>query len=185
MLNKEPSFAFYQWLILLLLSAWGGFVRYLIQVKNNEAELGWLNGLGQIIVSGFTGLLGGFLSLEIGLSTYMTFSPPEYVARWAVFLYRIFGNGYLAVKMTEVPRGIRNHNPCNIDYNPANQWRGLLPHVPTIEKRFCRFISTEYGIRAIMVLLKTDYHQYGLHTIAQLIGRWAPENENNTIAYCQ
>ncbi|WGL96664.1 phage holin family protein [Arsenophonus nasoniae] len=73
MLNKEPSFAFYQWLILLLLSAWGGFVRYLIQVKNNEAELGWLNGLGQIIVSGFTGLLGGFLSLEIGLSTYMTF----------------------------------------------------------------------------------------------------------------
>ncbi|WGL95313.1 structural protein [Arsenophonus nasoniae] len=87
--------------------------------------------------------------------------------------------------MADIPRGIRNHNPGNIDYNPANQWRGLLPHDPTIEKRFCRFISPEYGIRAIMVLLKTYYHQYGLHTIAQLIGRWAPDNENNTTAYCQ
>lgn len=72
-MKNTPEFDVFEWLFLLFLAIWGGFVRYLIQVKNNQADLGWLNGLGQIIVSGFTGLLGGFLSLEIGLSHYMTF----------------------------------------------------------------------------------------------------------------
>ncbi len=50
-------------------------------------------------------------------------------------------------------RGIRNNNPGNIDHNPKNKWQGQLQHDPKIEKRFCRFESPEYGIRALMKLL--------------------------------
>lgn len=81
------------------------------------------------------------------------------------------------------PRGIRNNNPGNIDYNPVNQWKGMLPHDTTIESRFCRFESPEYGIRAIMSLLKTYQHRYGKNTVCGLITRWAPDVENDTNSY--
>lgn len=58
-------------------------------------------------------------------------------------------------------RGIRNNNPGNIDYNPANKWQGQLPMDKVIEPRFCRFESPEYGIRALMKLLST-YHKKDL-----------------------
>ncbi|QTL38499.1 structural protein [Xenorhabdus budapestensis] len=81
-------------------------------------------------------------------------------------------------------RGIRNHNPGNIDYHPANRWQGLLPYDPKIEARFCRFESAEYGIRALMKLL-SNYHKNGYQSVAKMIDRWAPTNENNTSAYIQ
>ncbi|EPC6969828.1 structural protein, partial [Providencia stuartii] len=34
--------------------------------------------------------------------------------------------------MTRPARGIRNNNPGNIDYNKANNWKGQLPHDPSI-----------------------------------------------------
>ncbi|HDF2344629.1 TPA: structural protein, partial [Morganella morganii] len=51
-------------------------------------------------------------------------------------------------------RGIRNNNPGNIDYRPANNWKGQLPYDKSIEPRFCRFSAPEYGIRAIIALLR-------------------------------
>jgi hypothetical protein len=82
-------------------------------------------------------------------------------------------------------RGFRNHNPGNIDHNPANQWQGLLPHDPKIEPRFCRFESPEYGIRALFKLLKNYQRnpKLQLKTIRQIISRYAPSNENNTESY--
>ncbi|MBK5072217.1 structural protein [Budviciaceae bacterium CWB-B4] len=80
-------------------------------------------------------------------------------------------------------RGIRNNNPGNIDYNPENNWKGQLPFDSVLEKRFCRFQSAEYGIRALMSLLGTYQRKYKLRTVAALINRWAPTNENNTSAY--
>lgn len=80
-------------------------------------------------------------------------------------------------------RGIRNNNPGNIDYHPANNWKGQLPHDKAIEPRFCRFSAPEYGIRAIMALLRNYQRKYRLNTVADLISRWAPSNENNTNAY--
>ncbi|PHM40509.1 structural protein [Xenorhabdus szentirmaii] len=79
-------------------------------------------------------------------------------------------------------RGIRNNNPGNIDHNPANKWQGQLPHDWNIEKRFCRFESAEYGIRALMKLL-LNYHKGGHNSISKIINRYAPSNENNTTAY--
>lgn len=80
-------------------------------------------------------------------------------------------------------RGIRNNNPGNIDYHPANHWKGQLAHNKAIESRFCRFSAPEYGIRAIIALLRNYQRKYGLNTVAGLISRWAPSNENNTNAY--
>ncbi|MDC9616033.1 structural protein [Xenorhabdus khoisanae] len=79
-------------------------------------------------------------------------------------------------------RGIRNNNPGNIDHNPANKWQGQLRHDPKLEPRFCRFVTAEYGIRALMKLL-TNYHKNGYQSVSKMIDRWAPTNENNTSAY--
>jgi hypothetical protein len=80
-------------------------------------------------------------------------------------------------------RGLRNNNPGNIDYNPANQWQGQLPHDPAIEKRFARFDTPENGIRALARTLLTYSRKHGLRTVAGIIGRWAPGHENDTAAY--
>nr|WP_309148342.1 structural protein [Providencia stuartii] len=85
--------------------------------------------------------------------------------------------------MIKISRGIRNNNPGNIEYNEANHWKGQLPHDKSIEKRFCRFESSEYGIRALFALLRTYQRRYSLQTVSQLISRWAPSNENQTSDY--
>ena len=82
-----------------------------------------------------------------------------------------------------VSRGIRNNNPGNIDYNPANKWQGQLPRDESIEPRFCRFDTPENGIRALGKLLQTYQRKYGLKTVKAIINRWAPSIENNTDAY--
>ncbi|MEE9659103.1 phage holin family protein [Enterobacter cloacae complex sp. CARB60] len=68
--DKE-SMAGLSWLVLLGLACWGGLVRYLIDVKNNKATWSWVNALAQIAVSGLTGVIGGLISLEGGLSFYL------------------------------------------------------------------------------------------------------------------
>ena len=80
-------------------------------------------------------------------------------------------------------RGVRNRNPGNIDYNPANQWQGQLKPDPSIEKRFARFDTPENGIRALGKTLLTYQRKYGLKTVKAIISRWAPSVENDTDAY--
>ncbi|MGJ0624898.1 structural protein [Xenorhabdus bovienii] len=82
-------------------------------------------------------------------------------------------------------RGIRNNNPGNIDHNSANKWQGQLPHDPSIEKRFCRFESAEYGIRALFKLLRNYQNKHQRHSIRKIINRYAPPHENNTESYIQ
>ncbi|WP_416778174.1 structural protein [Xenorhabdus budapestensis] len=82
-------------------------------------------------------------------------------------------------------RGIRNNNPGNIDHNPKNKWQGQLPHDPKVEKRFCRFESAEYGIRALFKLLRNYQLRHQLHSIRKIINRYAPPVENNTESYIQ
>lgn len=91
------------------------------------------------------------------------------------------------------PRGIRNNNPGNIDYNPRNQWQGQLKPDAKIEARFARFDTPENGIRALGKLL-INYRGKdgipgvggpGIDTIVETINRWAPSIENNTGAYVQ
>lgn len=49
--------------------------------------------------------------------------------------------------------------------------------------RFARFDTPENGIRALGKLLQTYQRVYGLNTVAKIISRWAPSNENDTAAY--
>lgn len=81
------------------------------------------------------------------------------------------------------PRGIRNNNPGNIDYSPANAWQGQLKPDPAIEARFARFDTPENGIRALGKTLRTYQRKHGLKTVQAIIARWAPSQENNTAAY--
>jgi hypothetical protein len=78
-----------------------------------------------------------------------------------------------------VDRGIRNNNPGNLDL--GIEWDGLAP-VQT-DPRFCVFITPEYGIRALIIVLLNYQTKYGLRTIRSMITRWAPPNENDTEAY--
>lgn len=83
-----------------------------------------------------------------------------------------------------VPRGIRNHNPGNIDRDPKNKWQGLAKDQSS-DPRFCVFTSPSYGIRAIARTLISYQDKYDLDTVRKLIGRWAPPKENDTDAYVQ
>ncbi|TRZ62241.1 structural protein P5 [Pseudomonas alloputida] len=91
-----------------------------------------------------------------------------------------------------IPRGVRNKNPGNIDYNPRNAWQGQLGlEVGVANPRFARFDHPENGIRALGKLL-INYRGKdgmpgvggkGIDTVLETINRWAPSNENDTQAY--
>jgi hypothetical protein len=79
------------------------------------------------------------------------------------------------------PRGIRNNNPGNIRW--GDEWKGLVSKPQRTDKSFCQFTGPEYGIRAMVVILRNYQRKYALNTISGIIHRWAPPNENNTQAY--
>ncbi|AVD82712.1 structural protein P5 [Pseudomonas sp. SWI6] len=90
------------------------------------------------------------------------------------------------------PRGVRNNNPGNIDFNPRNAWQGQLGlEVGVAKPRFARFDTPENGIRALGKLL-INYRGKdgmpgvggkGIDTVLETINRWAPANENDTKSY--
>jgi hypothetical protein len=78
------------------------------------------------------------------------------------------------------PRGIRNNNPGNIEINSRNDWKGKI--VPSRDHRFETFETMEYGIRALLIILR-NYIRKGHNSVELIIKRWAPSSENNTEAY--
>lgn len=78
-------------------------------------------------------------------------------------------------------RGIRNNNPCNIEYNKANNWLGQTG----TDGRFSKFSDSKYGIRAAAKLVSNYMSKYGLYNVKGIIGRWAPSEEsaNHTQGY--
>ena len=80
----------------------------------------------------------------------------------------------------QLPRGLRNNNPCNIRKS-NDVFVGEI--VPSQDEAFKQFSTMAYGYRATFVILYNYQHRYGLDTIAKMIRRFAPENENHTKAY--
>lgn len=78
-----------------------------------------------------------------------------------------------------MPRGIRNNNPGNIEISPHNPWRGSIDGP---DDRFETFAAPEWGIRAIVKILRS-YQRRGVRTVADIIATWAPAFENNVGAY--
>lgn len=78
-----------------------------------------------------------------------------------------------------LPRGYRNNNPLNIRISKDN-WQGKVS--PNTDGSFEQFENMGYGFRAALKLLR-NYIGKGNNTIAKMINRWAPANENNTNGY--
>lgn len=79
-----------------------------------------------------------------------------------------------------LPRGYRNNNPGNIRIN-SDLFQGEIR--PSKDNSFKQFETMAYGYRAVFRILSNYYRNYKLDTIRKMIGRWAPENENDTEAY--
>ncbi len=62
------------WVVILTIACWGGIVRYIIDTKKRQGIWRWTELLAQIVVSGFTGVIGGLLAHESGASQYMMYA---------------------------------------------------------------------------------------------------------------
>lgn len=77
-------------------------------------------------------------------------------------------------------RGLRNNNPGNIRKS-ADAWKGLRPE--QTDSAFFQFTEPKYGVRALGKILLNYRAKYGLTTVRDIINRWAPPIENNTVSY--
>ena len=87
--------------------------------------------------------------------------------------------GQTATSKNGLPKGIRNNNPLNIEFNPSNKWDGQTGN----DGRFAVFSEPFYGIRAAARNLKTYRDKYGIKTVREIIGKWAPAKENDVESY--
>lgn len=87
----------------------------------------------------------------------------------------------------KLPRGVRNHNPGNIEDDGKTPWQGLAS--PRSDGRFLRFVSAPYGIRALArtLIVYQDKRRAAdgspIDTVREIIHRWAPPAENDTGSY--
>lgn len=65
----------------------------------------------------------------------------------------------------------------------GNNWWGES-EVQT-DRQFEQFKKMEFGIRAAFIILRRYIEKYKRNTIRKIVLTWAPENENNTVAYIQ
>ena len=82
--------------------------------------------------------------------------------------------------MKELPRGIRNNNPGNVE-RTSERWLGMADN--QTDNRFLVFSTPEHGIRCLQRLLINYQERHNINTIRKIIDRWAPSVENNTSAY--
>lgn len=68
-----PDTSLLTWSLIGFFCAWGGVVGYLINMQEKNEKLDIVNIIIQVVISTFTGILGGILSFEYGASTNMTF----------------------------------------------------------------------------------------------------------------
>lgn len=118
----------------------------------------------------------------------MNARPVFYVALLAMvvlFAYSRTSSGGVAIAgaadyLGSTVRGLRNNNPGNIRLS-GDQWQGMS--ATQTDGAFVQFDSMVYGIRAIAKILQKYHYTYGLGSVSEIIGRWAPQSENNTAAY--
>ncbi len=79
-------------------------------------------------------------------------------------------------------RGLRNCNPGNIRRSET-VYRGEKR--PSEDGEFKQFVSMAWGYRAMFVILECYRHRYGLTTLREMLGRYAPPTENSTEMYVE
>ncbi|WEA51128.1 hypothetical protein PWO23_08685 [Serratia marcescens] len=104
------------------------------------------------------------------------FDNPDDATKYAERLHSDQEKLYVKPNSSQ-PLGIRNNNPGNL-VKTANTWDGEVKG----DGRFASFATPEHGLRALCKNLLA-YNKRGYTTVEQIIGRWAPPNENDTAAY--
>ena len=66
----------------------------------------------------------------------------------------------------DLPRGIENNNPGNVEFRSRNKWIGLA--VPASDGRMCRFIHPSKGIRAMLLVMIKYQTEDRLKTISKM-----------------
>jgi len=98
----------------------------------------------------------------------------------AILIAVLFFSGK-AIADASAPKGFRNNNPGNLEYNKNINWLGQIGS----DGRYAKFDTMKNGVRANYINLRTSYHKYGNDTILDIIKRWAPADENPTIVYAK
>src|SRR4051812_11214830 len=88
--------------------------------------------------------------------------------------------------LSRPPRSVRNFNPGNLE-RCSIQWLGLaapaeMTAEQRAEQRFCVFRAAKWGFRALALDLFTSWTK-GRTTVREIVGRFAPPDENDTKAY--
>ena len=78
-------------------------------------------------------------------------------------------------------RGLRNCNPLNIRRVAGTKWKGQSAQ--QTDKAFVCFKEIAWGIRAAFCILRTYARRHHCYSVADIVGRWAPPNENDTEQY--
>lgn len=97
-----------------------------------------------------------------------------------IVITSIVGCLYYGVRAA-MPRGIRNKNPMNIEYQKSNNWDGQTG----TDGRFATFSSSVYGIRAGAKLLGNYMTNNNLTSVIQILEKFAPATENHTAGYAK
>ena len=77
-------------------------------------------------------------------------------------------------------RGMKNNNAGNIRRNNT-KWQGLSD--TQTDKEFFQFKEMKWGLRAMMRTIQNYNKIHGLRSIREVVSRWAPPFENDTILY--
>lgn len=78
-----------------------------------------------------------------------------------------------------LPLGFRLNNPGNIRYSKKNKWLGQIGQ----SRGFCKFDDVEYGIRAMLYILRKYVLVHKIFNVYDIIKRYAPASENDVDAY--
>lgn len=62
------------WIWFIFLAMWGGTANYISRIKKDGMKFSTVELIGEWAISGFAGLVTGFICLEYNLSLYMTFA---------------------------------------------------------------------------------------------------------------
>lgn len=79
--------------------------------------------------------------------------------------------------MERLDRGLRNHNPGNLEGNTP--WQGAAGH----DGPYIIFDTDADGLRALAINILNQQRLHKLNTVTQIIEKFAPPSENNTLAY--
>ncbi len=99
-----------------------------------------------------------------------------------MFIYLTIPFLLFGIYKMNLPRGIKNKNPGNLRLS-GDDWRGLKSNQS--DPAFFQFSDEVYGIRALAKVLLNYQGRYGLKTISEIISRYAPPTENNTMSYIE